>query len=983
MASTAELEAEILADLEENPDAYTAPVNDVITIDPETKTINLPSSEVLFGTEEEQGVERKYFKCPRIVGDNIDLSTHQIYISYMAVKDKNATFIPNSIPQSYWCDDVALDETGNYITFSWLLSGNVLASRGFVGFAVIAKSVEGDILKTRWKTAPAVGTVLMTLPDAGEGIAELYPDIITQLLDRMDAVEEIATVEAMQGYVEKYLGEHPVQLDSTLTDPEKAAPADVVGELRSDLVNATDPLIDVNTTVIPTMISGLNFPTNANAYSSDSSYNTFYVPVRNGYAYLWSITEKGSVDAYVRFAYSQNFPANGVSGTFLREIAISKSETATFYYTAPADGYLAFAVWNGDVDANDCNIAVTRQGLKTTVDGIEAVSMTPAKIENLNFADGDTAYVSSSEYEYDTFYIPVASGKSYTWVLTKASGTDPYCRFAFATSIPANGVSATQIHDEIHVFTTNTFVYTATSDGYISMSVYIDNMPIENQTVTCNKQNGLVDRVTDLEAIVSNDRANLTNKRLLYYAKESLAQDSTQVKLGDLVVVPYNAVELSIVCPDDICVYFTLIKSAYDNTSTTTGYYGNGDTVKLTADYDLYRIHFAYCTKSGDTYTLTGETLALDTVINLIVTNMLRIEYDGESVIINNKDIEKKLWSAIRNSDFVISHISDTHGDAIRYDSFLEMSKYIDVDVAINSGDAVNQNLSDGCKYIEHGIAEYPDLSTIFCFGNHDAYDTNALNASAYVSPFDTAYEYDVATDGTYYYKDYTDKSIRIIVLNIYEERRSQLFSCRISQDQIEWFIDTLESTPSGYGVIVVTHSMENYIGKVTGYDAFYEDGVTDDWCCRFSGITGYPVRDIIDAFIAKTSITGSYTQTVLTAVGESTTETETVTYSADFTSVHAEFIASINGHQHCDMIGYINGSAQTQLNLNITHGVAAHYYADQGDITRADGKGSVQDAFNIYAIDRTAKTVNVIRIGSNVTDDMSIREYMSIPYTK
>ena len=228
MASTAELEAEILADLEENPDAYTAPVNDVITIDPETKTINLPSSEVLFGTEEEHGVERKYFKCPRIVGDNIDLFTHQIYISYMAVKDKNATFIPDSIPQSYWCDDVALDETGNYITFSWLLSGNVLASRGFVGFAVIAKSVEGDILKTRWKTAPAVGTVLMTLPDAGEGIAELYPDIITQLLDRMDAVEEIATVE----------------LDESLSDNTKAAPAGMVGELKVDLSKLSEEKID-------------------------------------------------------------------------------------------------------------------------------------------------------------------------------------------------------------------------------------------------------------------------------------------------------------------------------------------------------------------------------------------------------------------------------------------------------------------------------------------------------------------------------------------------------------------------------------------------------------------------------------------------------------------------------------------------------------------------------------------------------------------
>lgn len=329
MASTAELEAEILADLEENPDAYTAPVNDVITIDPETKTINLPSSEVLFGTEEEQGVERKYFKCPRIVGDNIDLFTHQIYISYMAVRDKNATFIPDSIPKSYWCDDVALDETGNYITFSWLLSGNVLASRGFVGFAVIAKSVEGDILKTRWKTAPAVGTVLMTLPDAGEGISELYPDIITQLLDRMDAVEEIATVEAMQGYVEKYLGEHPVQLDSTLTDPEKAAPANVVGELKGDL----------NEVALSTG-SAFNFTPNYTEGHYVSADGKVYVSA--GFAYSDAISVKrGDRVILNALGYQSNIAmiaCNHIEGSaFYEPLVISRDGVNHYEYLIPID----------------------------------------------------------------------------------------------------------------------------------------------------------------------------------------------------------------------------------------------------------------------------------------------------------------------------------------------------------------------------------------------------------------------------------------------------------------------------------------------------------------------------------------------------------------------------------------------------------------------------------------------------------------------
>lgn len=170
-----------------------SPINDVITIDPETRTINLPASETLFGIEQEMDVERKYFKCPKIVGDNIDLSKHQIYIMYITAQDSGGVFLPEEESESYYCNDVAVDETGNYITFSWLLSGNVLSKAGFIAFAVCAKHMNGDVLKTRWKTKPAVGTVLLTVPDGASHIAEAYPDIIAQLLDKMNAVEEVAT----------------------------------------------------------------------------------------------------------------------------------------------------------------------------------------------------------------------------------------------------------------------------------------------------------------------------------------------------------------------------------------------------------------------------------------------------------------------------------------------------------------------------------------------------------------------------------------------------------------------------------------------------------------------------------------------------------------------------------------------------------------------------------------------------------------------
>lgn len=180
---------------------------EVCVIDEETRTINVPPGESLFGVTGDKDVERKYFQCPKIVGDNIDLSQHQIYIVYVFTSTQNSTVFPSVGINKYHCEDVKV--SGDNITFSWKLSGNVLATPGFIAFKVMAAKNEGSNLKTKWNTAPAFGTVLITVPD-GEEIAEEYPDIINQLFEEMEKVQEIATPEAMQGYVEAYMQEHPV-----------------------------------------------------------------------------------------------------------------------------------------------------------------------------------------------------------------------------------------------------------------------------------------------------------------------------------------------------------------------------------------------------------------------------------------------------------------------------------------------------------------------------------------------------------------------------------------------------------------------------------------------------------------------------------------------------------------------------------------------------------------------------------------------------
>ena len=183
------------------------PVNDIFEINPETRVITVPASEKLFGVANDGNSERKHFRCPKIVGDNIDLSTMHLYINY-----QNA----NGQKYPYLVEDVQTD--GDYITFSWLIGPDVVAYKGQIKFIVCAKKGDGTI--PEWNTTIAEGTVLEGL-EAEDEVVERNPDIITQLLNRMREVEKIATKEAMQEYVNTYLTEHPVEIGETLTNPYK------------------------------------------------------------------------------------------------------------------------------------------------------------------------------------------------------------------------------------------------------------------------------------------------------------------------------------------------------------------------------------------------------------------------------------------------------------------------------------------------------------------------------------------------------------------------------------------------------------------------------------------------------------------------------------------------------------------------------------------------------------------------------------------
>lgn len=171
---------ELLEQLEQ--EAFAMPDEQVYcVIDPDTRQISVPAEYQLLGVESDEKAERIWFQCPKIVGDNIDLSQLQIRVNY-----QNA----NSQKDQYIVTDVQAE--GDNIVFSWLLSRKVTAYRGSVSFIVCAVRVSGETIQNEWNTTLATAQVLQGLEVEEPEITEEESDVIAQLLQIMTDTSEQA-----------------------------------------------------------------------------------------------------------------------------------------------------------------------------------------------------------------------------------------------------------------------------------------------------------------------------------------------------------------------------------------------------------------------------------------------------------------------------------------------------------------------------------------------------------------------------------------------------------------------------------------------------------------------------------------------------------------------------------------------------------------------------------------------------------------------
>lgn len=145
--------------------------HEYLVIDPVTRSITVPEAEQIFGVTGDEIADRKYFTCPRIVGDGLDLAGMFIRVNF-----RNA----GGEEDGYLVKDVAV--SGEYVTFSWQLSAKVAAYKGAIQFAVCADLPNtADRRMPDWNTTLATGEVLEGLdPDDGD-VEGSTSDVVTQL----------------------------------------------------------------------------------------------------------------------------------------------------------------------------------------------------------------------------------------------------------------------------------------------------------------------------------------------------------------------------------------------------------------------------------------------------------------------------------------------------------------------------------------------------------------------------------------------------------------------------------------------------------------------------------------------------------------------------------------------------------------------------------------------------------------------------------
>lgn len=246
----------------------------------ETREIEIPGEISIFGVEHDENAVRVFFKCPKIIGDNvdIDITKSMVYIIYINAGGEKDQYIVTDVNET---------EDGD-VTFSWLINRKPAKYQGITQFGIrVIKSKTGGEIENEWNTTVANANILNGVETEDIELSGDNIDVVNQLLDltkqeielkKQNSIEEIEQKgqETLETIPDDYtsLQEDVDELSADLDDLDKITTVKTVNlwNSKSIIINS-----ELNSS------GSVFYPEN----TSWSVYNEF-IPVKEstGFSYL-------------------------------------------------------------------------------------------------------------------------------------------------------------------------------------------------------------------------------------------------------------------------------------------------------------------------------------------------------------------------------------------------------------------------------------------------------------------------------------------------------------------------------------------------------------------------------------------------------------------------------------------------------------------------------------------------------------------------
>ena len=146
----------------------------------EDRIITVPDALKRIAVQYDIDVEAVMFECPRYF-NGIDLTKLDLYVNYIRA---------DGGPSSYHIEDVTINpENDKQIHFTWLVGGYLTEVAGNLQFIVSgSKTDESGNVVNKWNTEINSDLYIPKSIESAEHVAALYPDIVTQLLTRLESM---------------------------------------------------------------------------------------------------------------------------------------------------------------------------------------------------------------------------------------------------------------------------------------------------------------------------------------------------------------------------------------------------------------------------------------------------------------------------------------------------------------------------------------------------------------------------------------------------------------------------------------------------------------------------------------------------------------------------------------------------------------------------------------------------------------------------